>query len=207
MAITTPPQTLISKETTQLIKSFKTWAAGRTGFTQEELLDIWATSYKLRPEEIEALKKQLKLEIPKPPTPTPKPTPAPAPKPAPTVPPETIITRIAYPKWWKDGGVAKISLTAPGSQTVKEAPAKGKLYIPTIVITVTGATAITISFGGAGASGPIHLGDTNQPMGIVIAMGNSPAPCGTGGLSISATDPNAETPSIGGFATYYIEET
>jgi hypothetical protein len=41
-------------------------------------------------------------------------------------------------------------------------------------------------------------------MGIVIAMGNSPAPCGSGGLSISAEDIYGDNPFIGGYATYYL---
>jgi hypothetical protein len=126
-------------------------------------------------------------------------------KPEPTVPPETIITRIDHPKWWKNGVVGAISLTAPGSQLIIGAPSRGSLYIATIVLTVTDATAITIYFGRAGSSGPIYLGDTEQPKGIVIAMGNSPAPCGSGGLSIGASDIAGVNPSIGGFATGFIE--
>jgi hypothetical protein len=97
-------------------------------------------------------------------------------------------------------------LTAPGSQTLAVISGHLSLYVATIVITVTAATEITINFGTSGSSGPIYLGDVDQPMGMVIAMGNSPAPCGKGPLSIEATDVNGDNPSIGGFATCFVEE-
>jgi len=42
--------------------------------------------------------------------------------------------------------------------------------------------------------------------GVAIAMGNSPAPCGDGNLLITATAPGKGTPSIGGWATCFVEE-
>ena len=129
--------------------------------------------------------------------------PAPKPPVTPTVKPTLVIERIPYPKWWRDSLNAKIDFSAPGSKILAMVHGNLRLFVATIVITVTGATKITITFGTAGASGPIYLGDTGQPMGMVIAMGNSPAPCGNGSLSISATDPNNENPSIGGFATCF----
>ena len=124
----------------------------------------------------------------------------------PEVKPELIIKRTPYPKWWKDSLNATIDLTAPGSAILATVSGKLRLYVATIVITVTGETIITITFGNAGSSGPIYLGGESQPMGIVIAMGNSPAPCGSGPLTITATDPTDSTPSIGGFATCFAEE-
>jgi len=245
-----PPKELKNLKQREILEDYTKWAEGRTGLTEEELVQNYSNTHNLTQEEqINLYNTVTKQRV------TPTPTEAPiapiqkeeegerltpereeeearamareeeegerltpereeeearamekAYKPEPTVPPETIITRIDHPKWWKNGGVAAINFTAPGSQTVKSSPTTGKLYIPTIVITVTEATEITISFGGAGASGPIYLGDTDQPMGIVIAMGNSPAPCGSGGLSISATDINGLNPLIGGFITYYLED-
>lgn len=133
-----------------------------------------------------------------------KPTPTPAVKPP--VPKELLIARTPYPKWWRDSLNAKISLSAPGSQVLATVAGNLRLFVATIVITVTGETQISFTFGEAGSGGPIYLGGENQPMGIVIAMGNSPAPCGHGSLSISATDPTAINPSIGGFATVFVEE-
>lgn len=122
-------------------------------------------------------------------------------------PPEgIIITRIPYPKWWRDSLNAKIDLTAPGSAILATVSGNLRLFVATIVLTVTGETAISFQFGNAGSSGPIYLGGTDQPMGIVVAMGNSPAPCGDGNLVITATDPGAATPSIGGWATCFAEE-
>jgi len=119
---------------------------------------------------------------------------------------DLTITRTPYPKWWKDSLNAKIALTAPGSAILATVSGKLRLFVATIVITVTGETVITINFGNAGSSGPIYLGGEGQPMGFVAAMGNSPAPCGDGSLSISATDPSLLTPSIGGWATCFVEE-
>lgn len=158
---------------------------------------------KKRQQDLENAAKQITPE--KLPATKPAPEPTPAPK-QPTVKPELIIPRTPYPKWWKDSLTAKISLTAPGSQTLATVTGRLRLYVATIVITVTGETQITIAFGKYGASGPIYLGGEGQPMGMVIAMGNSPAPCGQGPLLISATDPNDETPSIGGFATCFVEQ-
>ncbi len=137
---------------------------------------------------------------PKPPGPPPKPK-------EPTVKPELIIGRTPYPKWWKDSLNAKIDLTAPGSLVLATVTGNLRLFVATIVLSVTGETQISFSFGNAGSSGPIYLGGENQPMGIVIAMGNSPAPCGSGNLVISATDPQENNPSVGGFATCFVEET
>jgi len=128
------------------------------------------------------------------------------PPPPPVVKPELLIERIPYPRWWRDSLNAKIHLTAPATQTLATVVGELRLWVATIVITVTGETAITITFGNAGESGPIYLGGENQPMGIVIAMGHSPAPCGDGNLVITATDPGAINPLVGGWATCFAEE-
>lgn len=185
------------------IKDFEIWVSGRTGLTLREFFDIWVGTYDLTPEQRESLWRQVKQPPPpKPPPPEKKPEPPPKPK-EPTVPPELIIERTPYPKWWRDSLNAKIDLVAPGSQIIATIHGKLRLFVSAIIITVTGETVITFTFGNAGSSGPIYLGGTNQPMGIVIAMGNSPAPCADGSLSISATDPTDSTPSIGGWATCF----
>jgi len=135
----------------------------------------------------------------------PKEAPAPkvaAPPKQPTVKPELIIKRTAYPKWWNDEGIAKISLTSPGSQFVITAKGDYSLYIATIVLTVSGECAITFAFGSSGSGGAMNFGGEGQPMGIVIAMGNSPAPCGYGSFMVTATSDDAVT--IGGFVSYFL---
>lgn len=124
----------------------------------------------------------------------------------PKVPKELVLPRIPYPKWWKDSLNATIGFNAPGSATLATVSGKLSLFVATIVITVTAATEITITFGSSGKSGKISLGDEGQPMGIVIAMGNSPAPCGHGNLVISATDPYGNAAYIGGFATCFVTQ-
>lgn len=148
----------------------------------------------------------------KPPAPTPKPPekapPAPkaaAPEPLPkqpTVKPDLIIHRTPYPKWWNDEGIAKISLTSPGSQFVITAKGDYSLYIATIVFTVSGECDITLSFGSAGSSGSMNFGGEDEPRGIVIATGNSPTPCGSGSFMITASSDEAVT--IGGYVSYYL---
>jgi len=127
----------------------------------------------------------------------------PTPQKQPAVKPTLTIERIPYPKWWRDSLNAKINLTAPGSAILAKVSGPLILFVSTIVITVTGETEISFTFGGAGSGGPLYLGGEGQPMGIVIAMGNSPAPCEKGSLVITATDPGGANPSVGGWATCF----
>lgn len=130
-------------------------------------------------------------------------TPIVPPVPPPYTPPaEVIISRIEYPKWWNDEGVAKISLTSPGSQFVITARADYSLYIATIVFTVSGDCDIVLSFGQSGSSGSMNFGGEDEPRGIVIATGNSPTPCGSGSFMITSS--SDETVTIGGFVSYYL---
>jgi hypothetical protein len=127
---------------------------------------------------------------PTPPTPTPPP-------------PEVIITRIPYPKWWKELNTAAINLSGPGTQQVIPSGGGNRKFIATIVLTVTDETNITFNFGSTGPSGPMHFGGDGGPKGIVIAMGNSPAPIGSAPFTVSSDGADA---AVGGFVTYYLEE-
>jgi hypothetical protein len=187
-------------------KDFQDWAKGRTGLSTEWLVDVYARLNNLNAEDEKDLFTWAKSQEPKPPPPKPPTPPVPPKPPGPIVKPGLVIKRIPYPKWWKDSLNAKIDLTAPGSAVLATVAGKLRLFVATIVLTVTGETQISFTFGNAGSSGPIYLGGESQPMGIVIAMGNSPAPCGSGNLTITATDPTDGTPSIGGFATCFAEE-
>ncbi|MBS3920020.1 MAG: hypothetical protein KG012_14170 [Deltaproteobacteria bacterium] len=133
----------------------------------------------------------------------PKKPPPPNPPIQPRVKPELLIERIPYPKWWRDSLNAKIEFQAPGSQTLATVSGKLRLYVSTIALTVNGECWIHITFGNAGESGTFFLGGAGQPMGMVIAMGNSPAPCGQGPLIIRAEGPSSPNPQIGGFATCF----
>ena len=148
---------------------------------------------------------------PKPPTtPTPKPKTEPTPpetkppttppKPKPKVEPKLIITRTTYPRHWNDLGTAPISLPAGGKQTICKGRTGFKIFIASIVLTVSDETNITFTFGIYETMGPMHFGGDGGPKGIVMAFGDSPAPCGAGGLSISS---DSLTASVGGFITYY----
>jgi hypothetical protein len=76
------------------------------------------------------------------------------------------------------------------------------LYVATIVLTVSGETDITFSFGVFGESGAMDFGGDGEPRGIVIAMGNSPTACGTGSFQITSTGASIH---VGGFVSYYRE--
>jgi hypothetical protein len=187
-------------------QDFLRWMQGRSGFTIDELIDTYSREANLTPTQTANLRREIKeyLKRTKPPEPGPPKPPTPGPPKPPK--PGLKITRIPYPRWWADSLNAKIDITAPDTKTLATVSGKLKLYAATIVMTVTGETQVTINFGKAGSSGPLYLGGEGQPMGIVIAMGESPAPCGQGNLTITATDPQSINPKIGGFATCFVEE-
>lgn len=120
----------------------------------------------------------------------------------PSVAASLIITRTPYPKWWKRLQTAAISLSTAGTQVVVATPGRFTLFIATIVLVVSDETNISFGFGVFGSSGPMYLGGGVQPSGMVIAMGDSPAPCGVSGFTITS-DGNGVT--VGGFVTYYLE--
>jgi hypothetical protein len=134
--------------------------------------------------------------------PSPAPTPPRAPTP-PTPAPELIIHTTPYPKWWKTLNTAAISLSTAGTQLVVPLSGRFTLFIATIVLTVSDETNISFGFGVFGSSGSLDLGGSDEPRGIVIAMGDSPAPCGQGGFSVSSSGEDA---AVGGFVTYYLEK-
>lgn len=203
---TSEPATKLYLTGSLAVSAFSTWVSTHPGQTADQLLKGFTDAFVISDADKSALKELL---TPKKPTPTPEPTPAPEPTTKPTTPtvaPGLIIPRTPYPKWWKDSLNARIALTGPGSQVLATVGGTLRLYVATIVITVTGATQITIGFGTAGQSGPIFLGAEGQPMGFVAAMGNSPAPCGSGPLSITATGDPLAPIDIGGWATCFIEQ-
>jgi len=186
------------------IKDFEKWVEGRTGLTQNEFFDIWVSFYNLTPKEIEALRTQIKKEPTKPPTPKPTaPIPAP-PQKQPEIKPTLIIERTPYPKWWKENLTAPINILGPATQVIVSGKADTRIWVATIALTVNGETEISFSFGTMGISGSMNFGGENQPMGMVIAMGNSPASCGTGGFSIYSSGDGI---SVGGFVTFFQEST
>lgn len=122
-------------------------------------------------------------------------------KPAvPTVPPETVIPVKPYPKWWDKLNTAGITLTGPGTQNITPYRPLLETFISSIVLTVTAKTNISFRFGVFGSSGQMALGDTNQPMGMVINFGESPAPCGKDIFSVSSDGSDAV---VGGIVVYY----
>jgi hypothetical protein len=122
----------------------------------------------------------------------------------PTIPAELIIERTPYPKWWKDSEVANISLGIPGDQIVIHGRAGRFVYISSITFTVSDETDITLIFGVQGASGAMSFGGSDEPRGITINMGNSPAPCGEGNFTISAS---GDSGTVEGFVVFYREPT
>ena len=199
------------KEVTPL-EEFKAFAEAWKGITKEEIYGFIDERQKELELEARAefLKKGKKPGVPPQVQPTEKPAEPVTPVEKPKVPPQVqptekpdlLIHRTPYPKWWNDEGIAKISLTSPGSQMVITARGDYSLYIATIVLTVSGECDISFTFGSAGASGSMDLGGTDEPRGMVIAMGNSPTPCGSGSFMITAT--STDPVSIGGYVSYYL---
>jgi len=185
-------------------KAFKDWAAGRTGFTPAELIDIFTSASNLTAAERKTLEGVIKPEPPNPPTPKPTTPPTPAPPKQPTVKPELLIARTPYPKWWKENITAPINILGPATQIIVAPRGDVRVWVATIALTVSGETEITFTFGTMGLSGAMKFGGENEPRGMVIAMGNSPASCGTGGFSIYSSGSGV---SVGGFVTAFLEST
>ena len=189
---------------TQSIPTFTQWSEGRTGFSKGELAEIYASSFGLAPEALKKLEGEIGAKatttlIPKP-VAKPKVPPQVITRPA----PDLLIARTPYPKWWKDNLTAPINILGPATQVIATGKADNRLWVATIVLTVSGETTITFTFGTMGISGTMNLGGTDEPKGIVIAMGNSPASCGMGGFSIYSSGPGI---SVGGFVTFFLEPT
>jgi hypothetical protein len=203
MAITptTPPKkTTQVKPVTTGIPSFENWSEGRTGFSKGELEELYSLTFGLTPEALKKLEGQTGIKA----TETLKPKEVAKPK----VPPQEIkrpaqdllITRMGYPKWWKDQGVAPINLSTAGNQTVVNGTTGSKTFVSAIVLTVSGETTVSFWFGQFGQSGLMNLGGENEPRGIVISMADSPAPCGDGGFAVYSSGAMI---SVGGFVVYY----
>jgi hypothetical protein len=200
MPPTTTPQ---PKSSTNWLPIFKQWAAGRTGFTIRELVDIFANLYNLTPAERKTLEGQVKEEPKAPPTKPPEKPDDQKPKPKPPVSPGLIITRTRFPKWWKDLRVSGITIAGSGVQTIVQGGSNFNVFIASITVLTTDATIVSFGFGTMGASGPMPLGDTDQPKGITISMSDSPAPCGQGGFTVHSLGGSG---TLGGFVVYYVEK-
>jgi hypothetical protein len=111
-------------------------------------------------------------------------------------------TRV-YPADWKDYRIAGINFTGPGVSTIVGASAGFRTYITMIVLLVDGPTAITLNFGTFGSSGPIPLGDIDQPRGFVAPHALAGGPCGQGNFSIYSS---GEDTLVAGYVQYYKEE-
>ena len=168
------------KPTTAFGIEFQDWVKRRDALTAKEIADLT--------KQLKTLKEQL--------------TAAAAAAAKPPVKPELIISRTPYPKWWRTLNTAKIELTGAGTQIVVPTPGKFTLFIATIVLTVSDETDVSFGFGVFGSSGALDLGGADEPRGIVVAMGDSPAPCGKGGFTVTSTGSGV---AVGGFVTYYLE--
>jgi hypothetical protein len=185
------------------IKDFELWVTGRTGLTQDEFFNVWVSAYNLTPAQEGTLRAQVEKEPVSTPTPKPPVSPAPATPKQPTEKPELIIERTPYPKWWKDARAWNIDIDVAGTHTVIRQTPGWRSYISTIVLTVDGETNITFGMGAFGDSGSMDLGGTDEPRGMVVAMGNSPMPLGEGGFTITSTGAGVH---VGGFISYFYEK-
>jgi len=117
--------------------------------------------------------------------------------------PGLLITRTQFPKWWKDLRVSGITIVGSGVQTIVQGGSNFSVFIASITVLTTDATSVSFGFGSMGASGPMPLGDTDQPKGMTISMSDSPAPCGQGGFTVNSI---GGTGTLGGFVVYYVEK-
>lgn len=117
--------------------------------------------------------------------------------------PSPLPPHLAYPPTWRDLRVAGINLADAGAVQIASAVAGKRTFISFITFTVDGDTSIIIGFGTMGSSGPMDFGDTDEPRGIVMNFGDSPAPCGLGGCILSSDGSGV---AVHGFAVYYQEQ-
>lgn len=117
--------------------------------------------------------------------------------------PKLIIARTPYPKWWKDSRAWNININEAGTWRIIPQTPGYRTYIATLVFTVSGETNIVLQFGIFPPTGPMDFGGDGEPRGIVIAMGDSPAPCGEGGFVISSDGAGI---LVSGFVVYYYEK-
>jgi hypothetical protein len=117
--------------------------------------------------------------------------------------PAVLPPHLAYPPTWRDLRIAGINLAAPGSVQIAGAVAGKRTFVSFITFTVDGDTSITIGFGTMGSTGPMDFGDTDEPRGIVMNFGDSPAPCGLGGCVLTSDGAGV---AVHGFAVFYQEQ-
>jgi hypothetical protein len=191
---------------TNLLPIFLGWVKNQSPLFQlDQLIILFASWQKMTPEEVRILREQISKLPPEkqPPKKPPEKPPPEKPPEQPTEKPELIIERTPYPKWWKDARAWNIDIDVAGTHTVIKQTPGWRSYISTIVLTVDGETNITFGMGAFGDSGSMDLGGTDEPRGMVVAMGNSPMPLGGGGFTITST---GEGIHVGGFISYFYEK-
>lgn len=206
MAIKTPDQPkqpTPPKQPRDIFADFNIWAQGRTGFTRRELAQIYANAMNLTSAERGTLIAKIQTEEDAIKRAEEEKKKAEEERKKKAVKESLTVTRTKYPKWWKDLKVWPITINAAGTWPVISNAPGWKTYVATIVFTVSDETDITLIFGVFGGSGAMNFGGTDEPRGCVIAMGDSPAPCGEAAFSITSTGPTA---AINGFVTYYQEQ-
>jgi hypothetical protein len=199
----TPKKPQAPRTPADLLKSFKTWAEGRYGLGQEQLIELFAASYNLSAADLKTLRDTLNKEAEAAKKAAEAKATAEEAKKKAAVKPGLIISRTKYPKWWKDLQVWPISINGPGTWPVISKSPGFLTFVATIALTVSDETNIVLTFGVFGASGSMDFGGTDEPRGIVIPMGESPAPCGEGGFTITSDGAAA---TIGGLVVYYQEK-
>jgi len=187
-----PPKPKPTPPIKDYYSQFSTWANKQEGYDLQQLVDVFSAIYGLNDEEKDLLTRSISKKG------APKTKPKTPPKPK--VEPKLIITRTTYPRHWNDLLAKGFNIIGATTAPIISPSSGSKLFIASIVLTVTDETNINITFGIFGASGAMHFGADGGPKGIVMAFGDSPAPCGAGGLSISS---DSATANVGGFITYY----
>lgn len=191
------------KTSAEILKAFKSWSAGRSGFTTTQLVELFSRLYNLSASETKTLADELKKEEDEKKTAQDKKKADEEAKKKKGVSAGLLITRTRFPKWWKDLRVSGITIVGSGVQTIVQGGSNYNVFIAGITIVTSGPTSVSFGFGTMGASGPMPLGDTGQPMGMTISMSDSPAPCGQGGFTVHSI---GGSDTLGGFVVYYVEK-
>jgi hypothetical protein len=116
--------------------------------------------------------------------------------------PTPLPARLKYPRQWKDLKTKGIYCAGEDSQLVIRAVPGNRTFITCIVFTVEAETNVRFGFGNYGSSGPMSFGGTDEPRAIVMSLGESPVPCGSGDFTV-ASDGSGGT--VAGFCVFYQE--
>lgn len=91
-----------------LLKDFTAWSEGRYGLTQDELIKNYIDTHNLTEDQANQLKAQIAVKVAQDQAKQQQQEKQTQPAAEKSVPPEMVIKRTPYPKWWNEEGIAPI---------------------------------------------------------------------------------------------------